>query len=256
MDNTLSTIFGICFIFFMTTLGSSFIFFVKKDKKESQNAFLSNLAGGIMLASSFFSLLLPSISSAESYGDFDFLPCCVGFLVGALFMFLLDYFLNRQTQNNKQKRFSKSKKVFVAISLHNIPEGLSVGVALGTAFMGLGAISMISALSLAIGIGIQNIPEGFAVAQPAFEEHESKPKAFLNGVFSGLFEPLFAVAGFSMSYAFGAILPWFLAFAGGTMIFTIISELMPSEKEEKKGNAIWGFVIGFVVMMLLDVAFA
>lgn len=256
MDATILTIFGICFIFFMTCLGASLIFFAKKEKRR-ERPFLSNLCGGIMLASSFFSLLLPAISSTENYGVLSFLPVCVGFVFGAVFMWVLDLLLNK-TKNGSAfqgKRLSKNQKIFIAISLHNIPEGLSVGVALGTAFMGLGTLSMLSAVSLAVGIGIQNIPEGFAVAQPAFEMHGSKPKAFLNGVFSGIVEPIFAVLGFFLSYAFIAVLPWFLAFAGGTMIFTIISELMTENEQNKSDMAIWGFVVGFVIMMLLDVAF-
>ena len=256
MNGTTTTIFGICFIFFMTMLGASLIFFMKKGKDDKANPFLSNLSGGTMLASSFFSLLLPAISSAESYGDFDFVPAVVGFLVGALFMFLLDCYLNKtKTSHFEGKRLSKNKKVFIAISLHNIPEGLSVGVAFGTALLG-GAISLVAALSLAIGIGIQNIPEGFAVAQPAFEESKSKTKAFFYGVCSGIFEPIFAVIGFFLSYIFTSVLPWLLAFAAGTMIFTIVSELMPSDENGKKSLGIWGFVIGFAIMMLLDVAFA
>ncbi len=256
MDETFLTIFGICFIFFMTCLGASLIFFAKKEERNNR-PFLSNLCGGIMLASSFFSLLLPAITSAESYGKFAFLPACLGFVVGAVFMWGLDFLLNKTKGSNKFGRgLSKNKKVFIAISLHNIPEGLSVGVALGTAVMGFGAISMLSAVSLAVGIGIQNIPEGFAVAQPAFEECGKKAKAFFYGFFSGILEPIFAVLGFFLSFAFTAVLPWLLAFAGGTMIFTIISELLLDQQQEKDDRAVWGFIVGFVIMMLLDIAFA
>jgi len=258
MDATLSSIFGICFIFLMTSLGASIIFLVKKNLSEKWNVFFLSFAGGIMMASSIWSLLIPAISSAEDYGKFAFLPASVGFIGGCFFMFFLDLILNRsQKEQVGNKAFTKNKKMFFAISLHNIPEGLSVGVALGSAFAIGSPISLISALSLAIGIGIQNIPEGFAVSLPMFEQTGSKTKAFLYGVFSGCLEPVFALVGLLLSSFFSCLLPWLLAFAGGTMIYTVINELLPETQcGILKQLGTWGFIAGFMIMMILDVAFA
>ncbi len=259
MDATLSSIFGICFIFLMTCLGASIIFLIKKDFSDKYNVFFLSFAGGIMMASSIWSLLLPAISSSESYGAFAFLPACIGFLLGCVFMLLLDMFL---TKCQKEKQFggrgmTKNQKMFFAISLHNIPEGLSVGVALGSAFAIGSSLSFITALSLAIGIGIQNIPEGFAVSLPMYEQTKNKGKAFLYGVFSGILEPIAAGVGLLLSSFFSFLLPWLLAFAGGTMVYTVINELLPeTQTGERKTKGTWGFVAGFLIMMILDVAFA
>ncbi len=256
MDATLSSIFGICFIFLMTSLGASIIFLVKKNLSEKWNVFFLSFAGGIMMASSIWSLLIPAISSSENFGTFSFLPASIGFLGGCFFMLFLDLVLSK-SQSTQDKSFTKNKKMFFAISLHNIPEGLSVGVALGSAFAIGSPISLVSALSLAIGIGIQNIPEGFAVSMPMYEQTGSKTKAFLYGVFSGCLEPIFAIIGLLLSSFFSCLLPWLLAFAGGTMVYTVINELLPETQcGDLKKLGTWGFVAGFMIMMILDVAFA
>ena len=259
MNFTTVAIFGICFIFLMTCLGASIIFLFKREIGQKYKVFFLSFAGGIMLASSFFSLLVPSISSAENFGNLAFLPCAVGFLLGCIFMFVLDIILNK-SQNNDSKcttHFTRNQKMFVAISLHNIPEGLSVGLAIGSSFLAGSSISFITALSLAIGIGIQNIPEGLAVSLPIFEESGKKGKAFLYGVFSGILEPLAAILGLFLSSIFSVLLPWFLAFAGGTMIYTIVNELLPETKSDSASSkGTWFFIAGFLIMMILDVAFS
>ena len=254
MDITTLSIFGICFIFLMTCLGALLIFLFKREIKEKFKVFLLSFSGGIMLASSIWSLLVPSIEQSSGYGSFAFLPACVGFLLGCLFMFLLDFFVER-TQKNGTK-LSANKKMFFALSIHNIPEGLSVGVALGSALIAGNSISIMGALSLALGIGIQNIPEGLAVSLPMYQETGKRSKAFFYGVFSGIFEPIAAILGLLLSSFFSFLLPWLLAFAGGTMIYTIVNELMPeTQTEQHKLLGTWGFIAGFIIMMLLDVAF-
>ena len=258
MNTTLLSIFGICFIFFMTCLGASIIFLIKRDIKEEWKIFLLSFAGGIMFASSIWSLIIPAIDSSIDYGKFAFLPAGIGILLGGLFMWLLDFFLEKSQKNNNDKKsyMSANKKMFLALTLHNVPEGLSVGVAIGSALVG-SSMSMIGALSLAIGIGIQNIPEGLAVSLPMHQETGKRGKAFFYGVLSGILEPMAAIVGLLLSSFFTTLLPWLLAFAGGTMIYTILNELMPETQTEKsKLRGTWGFIFGFLIMMILDVAFA
>lgn len=259
MENTTAIIFSISFIFLMTCLGSSIIFLIKKDLDSKYNIFFTSFAGGIMLASCIWSLLIPALNSSQNYGSFAFLPTFVGFLLGCLFMLFLDWFLEKRKQKIEihGSQFSKNKRMLFVICLHNVPEGLSVGVALGCALLTGGTISILTAVSLAIGIGIQNIPEGLAVSLPMLNETSSKPKAFGYGVLSGIFEPISAVTGLFLSSFFDFLLPWLLAFAGGTMIYTIVNELLPeTQNSNLKTKGTWGFVFGFLLMMTLDVIFA
>jgi len=259
MDLTITSILVICFIFLMTCFGSAIIFLFKKNINPKYSVYFNTFAGGIMLASSFFSLLFPAVASSESYGSFDFVPVCIGVLFGCLFMFSLDFFLNKTKQGveNKRNRLTKNQKIFIAISLHNIPEGLSVGVALGSAFIAGSSVSVITAVSLAVGIAIQNVPEGLAVSLPMYEQNGKKVKAFFYGVFSAILEPISAVIGIFLSSIFSFLLPWFLAFAGGTMIFTVVNEVLSENRDENlKSKNSWIFIAGFILMMLLDVAFA
>jgi len=258
MEGTSITIFGICFIFVMTSLGAAIIFLVKKTISEKYNVFFMSFAGGIMLASSIWSLLIPAIDNSENYASLAFLPACLGFLLGCLFLYGLDILLEK-TESQKdefvKRKMSKNQRMFFVISIHNIPEGLSVGVAFGSVLSGGGNILL--ALSLAIGIGIQNIPEGFAVSLPMYSQTKSKWKAFLYGIFSGILEPISAIVGLYLSSIFTFLLPWMLAFAGGTMIYTIVNELLPgSQVDDMKRRGTWGFIFGFLLMMVLDVAFA
>lgn len=261
MSNSTYAILGICFIFLATCIGSSIIFLFKKNISEKYNVFFMSFAGGIMMASSIWSLLIPAIDNSSNYGSFAFLPACIGFLLGCLFLFGLDAWLNKMQQKRDkkflQRKNKKNSRMFLVLCLHNIPEGLSVGVALGSAFIIGSTSSFLIALSLAIGIGIQNIPEGLAVALPMYEQTGSKWKAFLYGMFSGILEPVAAVLGLLISSIFSSLLPWMLSFAAGTMIYTIVNELLPeTQTGDIKTKGTWGFIVGFLVMMILDVAFA
>ena len=260
MNSTALTIFGICFIFLMTCLGASIIFFFKKDLSSKSHALLVSFSNGIMLASSIWSLLIPSIStSQDAYGSLAVLPVVVGFLLGAFFMFFIGVSSKSSfsNQNLHKRNLSARKKKFLAIFLHNIPEGLSVGLAFGTALATGNESLVMIAVSLAIGIGLQNIPEGMAVALPMYEETRSRPKAFLYGFVSGAIEPLSAGLGLLLSSFFASLLPWFLAFAGGTMIYSLIEDFSSSSSDKDSGSKIvWAFVVGFLLMMILDVIFA
>ena len=260
MNATLLTIFGICFIFLMTCLGASIIFFLKKDLSDKSHALLVSFSNGIMLASSIWSLLIPAIdSSSLDYGKWSVVPVSIGFLLGCLFMFLIDFLSSGKKQKSPYKRtgLSKHHKVLLAISLHNIPEGLSVGIAFGSALATGNSALLMIAVSLAVGIGLQNIPEGMAVALPMYESTKSKGKAFGYGMISGIIEPIFAVFGLILSSFFSSLLPWFLAFAGGTMIFTLAGEMgYVGQDDNLKNRMTWTFIAGFLIMMILDVVFA
>ncbi len=258
-NELLITIFGISFIFLMTTLGASFVLFLKKDISDKANAVILGFAAGIMIAASIWSLLLPSIDGAEHLGKLSFIPATVGFIIGGAFLVLIDklvpHFHSRTAQEEGVKsKLSRSSKMFLAVTIHNVPEGLAVGFAFGAA-MASGDISLyLSALGLAIGIGIQNIPEGFAVALPLRSEVGNK-KAFLFGMGSGAVEPISALIGLLLASILSSFQPYFLSFAAGAMIFVVVEDLIPDAKiSEYSHLGTWGVMAGFVIMMILDVA--
>jgi len=236
----------------MTTLGASLIFFFKKSSKFV-NMLTIGLAGGIMLSASIFSLLLPALENAEtSWGNLTFLPVALGFLLGCVFMILLDLCSTKFFKTNEEKSKQKAFKLFTAITIHNIPEGLSVGFAVGTAI----AInsSFLGALMFAIGIALQNFPEGLATALPMYNCIGKKSKAFWLGTLSGIVEPIFAILGFFLATYITSLLPWLLAFSAGSMIYVIVEELLPEiHMEGKLSWGTWAFVLGFIIMMLLDI---
>lgn len=258
MNSTLITVFGITFIFFMTTIGALFIYFVKKDISNKANALLLGLSSGIMVASSVWSLILPALELCDSWGKLAILPVGVGLIFGMFFLIALDKIVPNVkpvcTYNDDEKvKYNKLTKMFVAITMHNIPEGLAVGFAFGIACVTNTYAAYISALGLAIGIGIQNFPEGLAVALPINLATGSKNKSFLFGMLSGAVEPIFAVAGYFLASSLISIQPWLLAFAAGTMLFVVVEELLPEASENFSRWASVGFMIGFIIMMVLDV---
>ena len=192
------TIFGFAFIFIMTTLGSAVVYFFKKEIPAKVNALFLGFASGVMLAASIWSLLLPALEQSEAfYGKCSFLPAAIGFLCGGLFLTLLDTFSQRFHHGEKAK--VKSARLFFAVTLHNIPEGLAVGFAFGAAAVLGSREAFLSALFLALGIGVQNFPEGAAISLPARSTGESLNKAFLQGAASGVAEPIFAVIGYFLA---------------------------------------------------------
>lgn len=249
-------------IFLGTTLGSALVFFIKKNFSKATSSLIIGFASGIMIAASFFGLFNPAINEAiESYHDFEIVPILIGFLLGGLLLFILDKIvphlhLSTNEEEGHSSNISKNVKFFLAVTLHNIPEGLAVGFACGLLFQeGVDIyLAMWSALSLAIGITIQNIPEGSAVSVPLLENGYSRLKAFLFGSLSGIVEPLFGLIGIILASNVQVLLPWLLSFAGGAMIYVTVDELIPSMREYGHFHrAIWAFMIGFAIMMILEI---
>jgi ZIP family zinc transporter len=256
---------GTLFTWGVTALGASLVFFFKSIKKNVLNGMLG-FAAGVMIAASFWSLLAPGIDMAEELGQTAWLTAAIGFLGGGLFLFLVDKLLPHlhlgletdQAEGIKTS-WQRSVLLVLAITLHNIPEGLAVGVAFGAAASGqIGTASVAGAVALAIGIGLQNFPEGAAVSIPLRREGFSRTKAFLYGQASGIVEPIAGVIGAYAVITMRPILPYALAFAAGAMIYVVIEELIPEAQREEGGSktdiATIGTMIGFTVMMILDVA--
>lgn len=262
MSNTLITALGIIFIFAMTTLGSASVFLFKKGASDKLNSLFLGLSSGVMIAASVWSLLLPAMSQAEECGweNISFIPVAIGLVIGSLFLIFIEKicFLiqkERHKDISPQSFMKKSTKLFLAVTVHNIPEGLSVGLAFGNAFVTGGENGFILALALAIGIGVQNLPEGAAISLPMAKGLGSKWKAFGFGALSGAVEPVMAVIGILLSTVLTPIMPWLLAFSAGAMIYVVIEELLPESKEKTNSKiSTWGFIAGFVIMMILDVA--
>ena len=235
----------------MTTLGSLCVYFLKRPSKII-NMLTIGFASGIMLSASIWSLLIPSIDHAkEQYSTIFVLPVVVGFLLGGAFMVLLDkitgHFSNLKNNKDKNKAF----KLFAAVTVHNIPEGLAVGFAFGSAFAG--STSFLPALLVAVGIALQNFPEGLAVALPMHKTLNSKSKAFVFGMLSGAVEPIFAVIGFFLASQLTFLMPWLLSLSAGAMIYVVVEELLPElHINEKTTLGTWAFILGFVLMMILD----
>ena len=256
MTDTAKVILGISFIFLMTTLGASFVFLFKNKISDRTNKLIVGFSSGIMIAASIWSLLIPAIDQSENFGNLRFLPAVIGFFVGSIFIAFLDIICKAINKTSKKPYgMKKHTKLFIAMTLHNIPEGLAVGVAFGGAWAVGSPASMALALSLAIGIGIQNIPEGMAISLPMKLATGSKLKGFLISVLSGIVEPIAAVVGFYLAASITVIMPWVLAFAAGTMMYVVFNELIPeSQTGEGASFGTWGAIVGFMLMMVLDVA--
>lgn len=258
---------GTMFTWGLTALGASLVFFFKEIKKNVLNGMLG-FAAGVMIAASFWSLLAPSIDMAEELGQIPWLTAAIGFLGGGLFLFAVDKLmphlhLGRETSEAEgiKTGWRRSVLLVLAITLHNIPEGLAVGVAFGAVSYGLPSASLAGAVALAIGIGLQNFPEGAAVSIPLRREGFSRKKAFLAGQASGIVEPISGVIGALAVVSMRPILPYALAFAAGAMIYVVAEELIPEGQRNEEGEegvradiATIGVMLGFTVMMVLDVA--
>lgn len=260
MSEALMTVLGIAFIFVMTTAGAALVFFFRKAISPTVNTIFLGFASGIMIAASIWSLLLPAIAQAQEAGweTLSFVPAAVGFVLGALFLVLLDRIVPQLRcggGDDPRAASCRSAKMFVAITVHNIPEGLAVGFAFGAAAAIGGPAAYASAMGLAIGIGIQNFPEGAAVSLPLRASTGKRGRSFLYGTLSGAVEPIFAVIGFFLAAYVEALQPWLLAFAAGAMIFVVAEDLIPDAQLSAHPHlAAWGVVAGFVLMMILDVA--
>ncbi len=257
----LAALYAGLFTWFLTALGASVVFLFKTMSQVALDGMLG-FTGGVMVAASYFSLLAPAIAMSQGDGFAKVIPAAVGFLIGALFLFGLDKILPHLHINFKEKDsegiktpWQKTTLLTLAITMHNIPEGLAVGVLFGGVALGVPEASIAGALILAIGIGIQNFPEGIAVAMPLRRMGMSRKKSFLLGQASALVEPIAAVIGAFAVAFFTPVLPYALAFAAGAMIFVVVEEVIPETQQNKNTDiATLGFIIGFVVMMSLDVA--
>ena len=245
---------GALFCFLCTTTGASLVFFFRKHNEDKMSSILA-LAGGIMIASSFFSLLSPAIETCEQNDLPIYLFVAIGFLVGGLFIVLsdkiLDKFFNLE-KFSKHKTFKKSVIFVGSITFHNIPEGMAVGVAFGSLTLGADVTTIGAAFMLAFGIGIQNIPEGTAVALPLKAQGISTRKSFFIGMLSGIVEPIFALLAFLLCVYVSSILPFLLSFAAGAMVAVACCELIPESVKNGKNKATILLTIGFFVMALLD----
>lgn len=253
MSEVWKVVFGFGFVFLMTSLGSLAVFLFKKEVSSKTSAIITGLSAGIMLAASIWSLILPAIEQSSSLGDFSFLPAAAGFLLGCVFIWGIDQ-ICKLINKDRGEGLKKPTKLFLAMTIHNIPEGLAVGVAFGGAWALGDPVLIAMALSLAVGMGIQNIPEGMAVALPMKEATNSKFKGFLLGVASGIVEPIAAIVGFFLAAFLSTIMPWVLSFAAGAMVLVILSELLPDGYSKNKDFSIWATILGFLLMMILDVA--
>lgn len=260
MADYVYAIIGISVIFVCTTLGALFVFFFKKKTiSDKLNRIFIGFASGVMLSASFFSLIKPALETEVSYMPI-WTIVGISVLLGAGFLWLIDKVVphfhasENSDEGIKSVGLSKTSKMFLAVTIHNVPEGLSVGIAFGVALANKGDTSLlIGALLLAIGIGIQNIPEGAVVALPIKSETGSSLKAFLFGTASGAVEPIAAILGLFLAMQIQSIMPWALAFAAGCMIYVVGEEMMPEMKGEGHDHiGVWSFISGFVVMMILD----
>jgi len=250
---------GILIPFFGTSLGSAMVFFLKDQISENLQKILTGFAAGVMVAASFWSLLQPALESSESMGRFAFIPAAVGFMIGIGFLLLLDVItphmhMDKQSEGPKSGLKSTTKMI-LAVTLHNIPEGMAVGVVYAGWVSGQTGVSRTAALALALGIAIQNFPEGAIVSMPLRAEGMPKGKTFLYGVLSGIVEPIASVITILAAGMIIPVLPYMLAFAAGAMMYVVVEELIPEMSTGVHSNrGTIAFSLGFVLMMILDVA--
>jgi ZIP family zinc transporter len=257
----LQALLGTLFTWFLTALGAGMVFLFRSINRKVLDGMLG-FAAGVMIAASYWSLLAPAIEMAEESGDVAWVPATVGFLAGGVFLWAVDKVLPHlhlglplEEAEGLPTSWRRSVLLVLAITLHNIPEGLAVGVAFGALAADLPAASLAGAVALALGIGIQNFPEGTAVSVPLRREGMSRLKSFWYGQLSGMVEPVAGVVGAATVLVMRPILPYALAFAAGAMIFVVVEELIPeSQLESKTDVATVGAMLGFAVMMTLDVA--
>ena len=265
MPNYVYIIIGFSIIFLATSIGASFVFFFKKKEISKRlNQIFLGFSAGIMISASFFSLLKPALEF-ESNNLPTWFIVGLSTILGALFLWGIDKLVPHfHTADNKEegiqtKSLSKNAKMFLAVTIHNVPEGLSVGIAFGVAMVQTThdiKAALLSALMLAVGIGIQNIPEGAVVSLPFKSETGSSSKAFWFGTLSGIVEPIAAIFGFFLAMQISSIMPYALAFAAGCMLYVVAEEMIPEMKGESDDHyGVWFFIIGFVIMMVLDVVF-
>ena len=253
-------ILGILIPFLGTTIGAGCVFFVQKEIKPVIQKMLLGFASGIMVAASVWSLLIPAMEMCESAGKLAFIPAAVGFSIGMLFLWMLDKLIphlhmGSDTPEGPKSNLKKTTMLVFAVTLHNLPEGMAVGVVFAGLLTGSAPITVAGAFALTIGIAIQNFPEGAIISLPLHSEGQSKLRAFIMGTLSGVVEPIGALVTILCAKVLVPILPYLLAFAAGAMIYVVVEELIPeSAQGEHSDMGTMGFAVGFLIMMILDVA--
>lgn len=251
---------GILIPFIGTTFGACFVLFMKKNLSTLVEKALDGFAAGVMVAASIWSLLIPAINQSEYMGRLSFIPAATGFWIGILFLLLLDHLIPHMHQHSSEdegpkSNFTRVTKLVLAVTLHNIPEGMAVGVVYAGWIAGNKDICIMSALVLSIGIAIQNIPEGAVISMPLHAQGVPKKKAFAYGVLSGAVEPAGAIITIVLSGIIIPALPYLLSFAAGAMLYVVIEELIPEMSQGKHTDiSTIMFAVGFSLMMVLDVA--
>ena len=251
---------GVTIPFLGTTLGAAMVFFMKNKMNGKIEKLLLGFASGVMIAASIWSLINPSIDMAEEQGKIAWIPAAIGFLLGVLFLLILDSIvphlhLKTDKPEGIKSKLKRTTMLVLAVTLHNIPEGMAVGVVLAGGLMGNESISIAGAFALAIGIAIQNFPEGAIISMPLKSEGMSKGKSFLYGTLSGIVEPIAAIITILLASFVVPILPYLLSFAAGAMIYVVVEELIPESQAGDHSNiGTIGVAVGFVIMMILDVA--
>ena len=260
MSDTMKIVVGLLIPFAGTSLGAAMVFFLKNEMKPGLQKLLLGFASGVMIAASVWSLLIPAIDMAEANGSTPWIPAAVGFLIGIGFLLALDSLIphlhvNSDKPEGKKSHLGKSLMLVLAVTLHNIPEGMAVGVVFAGMTSGSATISTAGAFALAIGIAIQNFPEGAIISMPLIGTGITKRKAFSYGVLSGIVEPVGAIITILLTSLITPVLPYILAFAAGAMIYVVVEELIPESQAGEHSNVgTIGAAIGFVLMMILDVA--
>lgn len=251
---------GLLIPFLGTTLGSGMVFLLKNNINKSVEKLLLGFAGGVMMAASVWSLLIPSMEMSEQQGKIAWFAPAIGFLLGIVFLLILDSIiphihLDKKKPEGVRTKLKNATMLVLAVTLHNIPEGMAVGVIFAGALIGNTGITVAGAISLAIGIAIQNFPEGAIISMPLKSEGISKTRAFLYGTFSGIVEPISALITIAITESIVPILPYILAFSAGAMVYVVIEELIPESQIGEHSNiGTVGVALGFVIMMILDTA--
>ncbi len=251
---------GLIIPFFGTLLGSAMVFFMRDTINEKVEKALLGFAAGVMVAASVWSLLIPSLDMTAEQGGIGWLPATIGFMLGVIFLLVLDMViphlhLNSDEPEGPHTKIKKTTMMVLAVTLHNIPEGMAVGVTLAAAIADSSGITMAAAIALSVGIAIQNFPEGAIVSMPLKSEGKSKSKAFLLGTMSGVVEPVAGFITILLTSLVVPVLPYLLSFAAGAMLYVVVEELIPESQLGKHSNiGTLGFAVGFALMMVLDVA--
>ena len=257
----MTALWGLLIPFIGTSAGAACVFLLKDELKPRVQKLLLGFASGVMVAASVWSLLIPAMNMSEPMGKWAFIPAAVGLLLGMAFLLVLDktiphLHLGSDTPEGPKKKLDRSTMLLLAVTLHNIPEGMAVGVVFAGVISGSSEMTIAGAIALAVGIAIQNFPEGAVISLPLKSETGMKSgKAFIYGVLSGIVEPVAALATVLISNLITPILPYVLAFAAGSMLYVVVEELIPEASEGDHSNiGTIAFAIGFVLMMVLDVA--